>query len=110
VAGGPAGCGPSALEGGYNSANPAAKMYAIEHSAETGRVADVPRIVEQLDSDDPAVRLLAITTLEQLTGETHGYRHYDPPDLRREAIARWTRAVDSGRIGPTLEPVRAESR
>jgi hypothetical protein len=86
-------CGPSALEGGYDSANPAAKMYAIERSAEVAAAADVPRIVEQLDSDDPAVRLMAIAALERLTGQTHGYRHYDPPDLRREAVARWTAAL-----------------
>ncbi len=83
-------CAPSATEGGFDSANPAAKMYAIEQAAKRGDKAELGRIVEQLDSDDPAVRLLAITTLKRLTGETFEYRHHDPKDVRDRAMRRWT--------------------
>ena len=53
-----------------------------------------PLIVEQLDSDDPAVRLIAIAALEKLTGETYGYHYDDPPFLREPAIERWVDYVN----------------
>lgn len=88
-----ASCGPSATQGGFDSPNPAAKLYAIERAAAKGDQSAVPKIVEQLDSDDPAVRALAIASLQRLTGETHGYRDYDPPEARRIAIERWRAAI-----------------
>jgi hypothetical protein len=93
-----AGCGPPATEGGFDGANSAARMYAIEHAARSGDRTAVRDIVQLLDSDDPAVRWLAIAALERLTGETYGYRHYDSTMQRRDAIARWVQALDSGKI------------
>jgi hypothetical protein len=87
-----AACAPSSLDGGFDSPNPAAKLYATQRAARTeDRSPETLRhIVEQLDSDDPAVRLVAIDTLERLTGETFGYRADDPAPDRRAAIRRWT--------------------
>ena len=82
------GCGPSATEGGFESANSAARMYAIEESVRAGDRSAVHDLIESLDSDDPAVRFLAISSLERLTGETYGYRHYDSVIDRRDAINR----------------------
>jgi HEAT repeat protein len=96
----PSACAPSATEGGFDSPNPAARMYAIEIAARDGDQQAVKQIIESLDSDDPAVRLLAISTLERLTGETYGYRQYDPPLQRREAIDRWKAAYESGEVHP----------
>jgi hypothetical protein len=93
-------CGPSATEADFDSANPAARLYAIEDAARRGDRTAIRDIIQQLDCDDPAVRLLAISTLQRLTGETYGYRHYDDPAQRREAIARWVAALDSGAIQP----------
>ena len=90
-----ASCGPAAIDGGFDSPNPAAKMYAIEHAARVGDRSAICQIIEQLDSDDPAVRLLAIGALERLTGRTYGYRHFDPPQQRREAIDRWVEAIQN---------------
>lgn len=89
----PAACGPAASSGGFDSPNPAAKMYAIEHAVRNNELDAVPRIVEQLDSDDPAVRMLAIAALKRMTGQTHGYCEYDPPEVRRQAIARWEQSL-----------------
>lgn len=91
-----AGCGPAAIDGGFDSPNPAARMYAIEHAAREGDTTAIPRIIEALDSDDPAVRWLAILSLQRLTGETFGYRHYDPTLERRDAVARWIDAYARG--------------
>jgi hypothetical protein len=78
-------------------------MYAIEGAARSGDRTAVRDIVQLLDSDDPAVRWMAISALQRLTGETFGYRHYDSPAQRREAIARWAQALDSGEI--TIQPM-----
>jgi HEAT repeat protein len=86
-------CAPPASKGGFDSPDPAAKLYAIERAMKRGDQAAVPRIVEQLDSDDPAVRMLAISALEKLTGETRGYRYDDPPYVRQDAVRRWAEAV-----------------
>jgi len=91
-------CGPSALDGGFDSANPAAKLFAIEKAAEAEDRSPetLRRIVEQLASDDPAVRLIAIGALERLTGENHGYHHDGGPIERRAAIRRWVRYLEDG--------------
>jgi len=97
-----AACGPSAIDGGFDSANPAARMYAIEQAAKRGDQSAVRDIVQQLDSDDPAVRLLAIGALERLTGQTYGYCHADEPDERAVAIARWKRHIDDATLADEL--------
>jgi hypothetical protein len=101
-------CGPPAIDGGFDSANPAAKMYAIEYAARDGDRAAVMSIIEQLSSDDPAVRLLAIGALQRMTGETYGYHHYDPSWKRQEAIELWVQAANSGslNIQPNDRPTR----
>lgn len=91
-------CGPAARDGGFNSANPAAKMYAIEYAACNGDRSAIGHIIEQLDSDDPAVRCLAIAGLKRLTGQTYGYHDYDSRDQRRQAIDRWVQALQSGQL------------
>jgi hypothetical protein len=100
------GCGPAATDGGFDSANPAARMYAIEEAARSGDHSAIDSLIEQLDSDDPAVRFLAITTLQRLTGKTFGYRHYDDAAARREAIARWVAAYQAGEIDAAIEPMK----
>ena len=91
-------CGPSMTEGGFDAASPAARSHAIEQAARTGDLDAVPKIVEQLDADDPAIRMLAIDVLHRLTGETYGFHHYDPPHERHAAIQRWVTAVQSGTV------------
>ncbi len=91
-------CGPAMTEGGFDAASPAARSHAIEQAARAGDLDAVPKIVEQLDADDPAIRMLAIDALHRLTGETYGFHHYDPPYLRHAAIQRWVTAVQSGAV------------
>lgn len=102
-------CGASPTAGGFDAASPAARSKAIQTAAITGDFSAVSKIVEQLDSDDPAIRMLAIEALERLTGETFGYKHYEPVYVRREAIAKWVNAVQSGSV-PRLAHSPAASR
>lgn len=88
-------CSQPSMTGGFDSPNPAAKMHATIQAVRMGDRSAVRQIVEQLDSDDPAVRLLAIMALERLTGQTLGYEHEAPKWDRDAAIERWVRTVDS---------------
>ena len=97
-------CGQPATSGGFDSPLPAARLHALGQAARTGDRSDIKRIVELLDSDDAAVRLLAISTLERLTGETFGYRHYDPRWEREASIRKWVNAIREDTFGD-LEPV-----
>lgn len=75
--------------GGLDSPDPQSRTIALAHIAEAPRESDIPALIAALLSADPAQRLLAIRTLERMTGQTLGYRHYDPEWVRRDAVVRW---------------------
>ncbi len=69
--------------------DPSGKIPAIK-DAVRARDADASRqLVEDLDSDDPAVRFFAIGGLKRLAGETFEYRYYDDETQRQPAMKRW---------------------
>lgn len=82
------GCLPTS-EPGLGSRDPAMRLSAMLDAAATGDRAAVPGLISRLDSQDGGERLLAITSLKRITGETHGYDHAGPPAERDEAVARW---------------------
>lgn len=92
------GCAPPASIGGFNSDDPASKLYAIRAAGESRDRSAIPPLVEQLDSDDPAVRVFAINALERITGERLGYNPYADDVGRRAAVERWVDAVKSDRF------------
>ena len=95
----PGGCAaPRASEGGFDSPDPASKLYAIHDAGEKQETTAVPRLVEQLDNDDPVVRMMAVQALRRITGTRFGYNPYAPIERLREAIRRWTEAVRTGRL------------
>jgi len=51
-----------------------------------------------LDSDDPLVRMLAIRSLERMTGTTLGYDHAAGQQARDQAVAAWVDWYESGGI------------
>ena len=93
------GCAPPATEGTLHSPDPDAKLYAIVRAGQQKDRSAIPELIEQLDSDDQAVRMYSIHALEQITGERMGYIHYAEPERRREAVNRWVEAYKSGKLG-----------
>lgn len=91
-------CAPPASTGGFHSPDPASKLYAIRNAGESGDPQYIPELVEQLDDDDPAVRLFAINALERITGQRLGYNPYADEGGRRDAIEAWVDAVKSRRF------------
>lgn len=85
------------------SRDPVKRMEAMVDAADDHDRGKIPGLVKLLDSDDPATRMLAIRSLEEITGETLGYDHSAPRRQRHEAVGRWVEAVQSGKYGP-LQP------
>jgi hypothetical protein len=93
-----AACAPPASQGDFDSDNPAAKLYAIRRAGEAGDRSKIPKLVEQLDNDDEAVRMMSIEALRHITGQDLGYDPFVPPADRQPAIQRWQQAVRDGRF------------
>ncbi|MAE63080.1 MAG: hypothetical protein CMJ18_02305 [Phycisphaeraceae bacterium] len=96
------GCAPPpARDGGFHSDDPASKLYAIVRAGSDADHDSIPHLIEQLDHDDPAVRMFAIVALERITGDRLGYNPYAPLHGRRAAVERWTEAYRRGGIPAT---------
>jgi hypothetical protein len=72
-------------------ANPdlSVKIPAIKQAANTHDREGISAMIDELSSDDPAVRFYAIEGLRRATGQTLGYRFYDDEAERQPAIERW---------------------
>lgn len=84
-------------------------MAAITEAGVSGNTKAIPDLIEQLESNDPGARLLAIRSLERLTGLTLGYDHADPWWQREQAIEHWRAwALQHGHLTPA-EPTVSQS-
>ena len=72
--------------------DPESRLAAIQLAAQTENPETIPDLIANLDSDDPAVRLMAIGTLRKLTGQSYHYRFDAPPDQRDRATTAWAEA------------------
>lgn len=97
------GCMPTAKPD-FDSPEPGARNQAIVAAAAEADRSKVPDLVRMLDSDDGATRLLAIRTLERLTGETFGYDYRDGRLERSDAVERWRAYAEERRRGVDSEP------
>ena len=69
--------------------DPGIKIPAIKKAVREKDKSVIPRLIEELNSDDPAVRFYAIEALEELTGQTFEYQYFQDEDGRKPAIERW---------------------
>ena len=86
-----------------NSPDPGERIHAIVTAGEQGRQEAVPLLVDRLEDEDTAVRFFAIQSLEKITGQTKGYRYYDPPGLRARAVRRWRSWVEARTVVATSQ-------
>jgi hypothetical protein len=77
-------------------ANPdlSVKIPSIKEGARTRDRSEINAMIDQLDSDDPAVRFYAVEGLRRATNQTLGYRYYDDEEQRKAAVARWKKWRD----------------
>lgn len=71
------------------SDSPPSEIPAIKEAADNNDRSAIPRLVQDLDDKDSAVRFAAINALQRITGEDFGYRYYDDEFDRRPAVLRW---------------------
>lgn len=93
-----AGCIPRD-RAGFDAVGPAHRLDAVVLAADASDRESLRGLIQTLDSDDPAARLLAIRALQKRTGQTLGYRYTDPPWRRAPAIQEWIdweRGLDNG--------------
>jgi len=83
------GCADPDSAVGFHEAGPEARVRAIRQAGNRDDKKAIPDLIELLQSDDPAERLLSIRTLEKMTGQTLGYDHTAGQEQRREAAKRW---------------------
>jgi hypothetical protein len=72
-----------------NSDSPASAIPAIKQAADNNDRKAIPRLVDDLNDPDPAIRFAAIQALEKMTGQTLQYQYYDDELERRSAVQRW---------------------
>ncbi len=104
------GCAPVPV--GFDAPSEIRRLDAVVEAAQVDdRSPETIRsIIEQLDSFDPAMRMISIRTLERFTGQTLGYDYAAPEWERGLAVDRWvewymrtyglgTEAGQAGRAG-----------
>lgn len=92
------GCAPPASRGNFESEDPASLLYAIGRAGRRQDRSAIGHLVQALEHDDPAVRMMAINALERLNGERLGYNPYSSQRLRHEMVKVWVEAVNQGRF------------
>jgi hypothetical protein len=82
-----------------------AQLRRVIDAGESRDPAQIPWLVEQLDHDDPAMRMLTAQALKRITGQTLGYQPYAPRHDRRPALERWQAyALSAPPRTDTLQP------
>ncbi len=74
---------------GINSSDPAIRVKSIAKAAKLKDFRAIPLLIDRLEDEDAAVRLAANEALKYITGKDFGYRDFDPPAKKKEAIHRW---------------------
>lgn len=69
--------------------DPSVRVTAAIEAGQAKDAQAVPLLVDRLGDSDADVRFFAIAALEKITGQTMGYKVYEAPALRQQAIERW---------------------
>jgi len=87
------GCGPARppadLAQRLQHEDPGVRAAAAIEAGQTGRADMSAFLVDRLDDSEETVRLVAILSLEKITGTQRGYRYFDPREQRLTAIQDW---------------------
>jgi len=79
----------SALYRRLQSEDPDQRIRAAVRAAKSDDEKAVPYLVDRLEDSEEEVRFAAYMALKQITGKTMGWRYYEPPERRAEAVRRW---------------------
>ena len=73
----------------FQNEDPQVRIAAIRRAGRENRQTATPYLVDRLTDSEAEVRMFAISALKEITGLTHGYRHYDKPASRMLAVEKW---------------------
>ena len=76
--------------------DPSVRMAAVLEAGRWKRIKAVPYLVDRLTDSEAEVRFAAIQALQKITGQTMGYRYYEPSTKRDEAARRWRKWLGEG--------------
>ena len=92
-----AGCRARAdRSGDIHSFDPLARGKACLAMGQANDPNAIPLLVDRLEDEDEAVRMLAIGALTRLTGMTLGYQYHTPSWKRAKAVRRWRAWIADG--------------
>jgi hypothetical protein len=80
--------------------DPSVKIPAYKKAVRKHDKAAIRQLVKDLENDDPAVRLYAIHALQEMTGETFGYRYFETDEQRKPAVRKWQQWLKAGEKAP----------
>jgi len=90
----------------FRSEDPKVRIAAIRRAGRDKLQSAAPHLVERLTDSEADVRMFAIAALKEITGLTHGYRHFDNEELRFKAVDRWRQwLVERNAESPNNQPV-----
>ena len=78
--------------------------YGIQYTSKQAPPKVLAYLVEHLDHDDSAVRMMAVIALEKITNQRKGYDPYADRNRRQESIRRWVQAIRSGEMDQAMRP------
>jgi hypothetical protein len=84
-----AGCTDAREPISVHSHDPDRQILAIKQDVACNNTVDIPQLVDDLSSDDPAIRFYAIQGLHRLTHDDFGYCYYLEVDRQQSAISKW---------------------
>mgnify|MGYP001828488256 CR=1 FL=1 len=86
-----AGCTPTQrpAKADFRATDTPARVPAIVNASDTDDDASLTELVHALSDKDPAIRLFAIQSLQERTGQTMDYRYYEAAEKRQAATDRW---------------------
>ena len=105
------GCGPAAgdLYLRLQNEDPSVRIEAIRQAGELKDPAAVPYLIDRLTDSERDVSFWAILALERTTGKTMGWKYYEPPAKRAEAVRAWRRWPSRGRKDATTQETVSEN-
>jgi hypothetical protein len=92
------------------SEDPGVRLQAVHQAGQQRRADTAPLLVDRLTDSEREVRVYAIVALERITGTTMGYRHWDPPEKRQQAVERWRKWLAAQRPSSAAQPPASDAK
>ena len=104
-----AGCALPDQRASFDSDDPIERSLAASKAASVRDAQSVPELVAMLESADPAQRMVAIASLERITGQRMDYDPSAPEWERQKAVRGWITWLRGGGLAGEPHAGRAQA-